>query len=73
MKCTTCGEKLDMRSKGSYKYASYQLRSKGFFSNLLSKAYWVFCSSNCKNKADQDWISGQFERKHGHKKINFKP
>jgi hypothetical protein len=27
----------------------------------------------CKRKADSDWISGDFEKKHGNKKINFKP
>lgn len=73
MKCTSCGINLDMRKKSSYKYASYQLHSKGFLANLTKKDYWVFCSGRCKTKADMDWASGNFERLHGHKKINFKP
>lgn len=74
MKCTSCGLKLDMRKKNSYVYASYILQSKGMLANMFgSKDYWVFCSSKCKNKADQDWISGNFEDLHGDKKIDFKP
>ena len=74
MKCTSCGLKLDARKKGQYKYASYQLASKGFLANLTQKAYWVFCSSKCKSKADMDWASGNFEKLHGSKKLlNFKP
>jgi hypothetical protein len=74
MKCTTCGTKLDMRKKGQYVYASYQLQSKGFMNSVFGpKDYWVFCSSGCKLKADQDWMFGDFEKKHGKKKIDFKP
>jgi hypothetical protein len=70
MKCTTCGKKLDMRKKKDYVYSSYRLQSKGF-SDIFSKDYWVFCSTSCKLSADQDWYAGQFERKHGRKKIDF--
>jgi hypothetical protein len=73
MECTSCGLKLDGRKKGQYDYASYQLQSKGFLANLTSKDYWVFCSSKCKSQADMDWLSGNFERLHGNKKIDFKP
>jgi hypothetical protein len=74
MKCTSCGLKLDMRKKTQYVYSSYQLQSKGFIGNVFgSKDYWVFCSSRCKRNADQDWMSGHFEEKHGNKKINFVP
>jgi hypothetical protein len=73
MKCTTCGAKLDARKKKQYKFASYKLQSKGFLANLTSKDYWVFCNSKCKSRADSDWVTGNFEELHGHKKIDFKP
>jgi hypothetical protein len=74
MNCTSCGIKLDMRSKSDYVYASYKLQSAGFMKSVFGpKNYWVFCSNRCKRNADQDWISGYFERKHGHKRINFVP
>lgn len=72
MKCTTCGIKLDKRSKSKYVYASYNLKSKGF-TGLFQKDYWVFCSSKCKRKADVDYMSGNFEKLHGKKAIDFKP
>ncbi len=72
MKCTSCGIKLDMRKKGQYKYASYKTQSS-IWSSIFSKDYWVFCSSKCKMKADQDWMAGNFERLHGNKKIDFQP
>jgi len=72
MKCTTCGIKLDKRSKSKYVYASYNLQSKGFM-GLLKKDYWVFCSKKCKFKADMDYAQGNFEKLHGKKKIDFKP
>lgn len=73
MKCTTCDTKLDKRKKGQYKYASYQLQSKGMLGNIFgTKDYWVFCSNKCKTKANQDWVSGNFEKLHGRKKIDFK-
>jgi hypothetical protein len=73
MKCTSCGLKLDLRKKKSFVYASFNLQSKSFFDNLLKKDYWVFCSSKCKSKADMDWASGNFEKLHGSKKLNFRP
>ena len=73
MKCTSCGVKLDARKKSKYRYASYNLQSKGFLGNFLSKDYWVFCNDRCKMNADKDWASGNFERLHGNKKIDFKP
>jgi hypothetical protein len=73
MKCTSCGKKLDMRKKSQYLYESYQLQSRSFLQNLTSKDYWIFCSRGCKGKADVDWYSGNFEEKHGHKIIDFKP
>ena len=73
MKCTSCGINLDMRKKSQYVYKSYALGSKGFLDNMFSKDYWVFCSNSCKIKADSDWVTGFFEKKHGKKKINFKP
>jgi hypothetical protein len=73
MKCTSCGLNLDMRKKSQYVFASYQIQSKGILNNLFKKDHWIFCSMPCKRKADSDWISGDFEKKHGNKKINFKP
>jgi hypothetical protein len=73
MKCTICGINLDMRKKSQYVYASYQIQSKGLLGNIFKKDYWIFCNSTCKRKADTDWLSGDFERKHAKKKINFKP
>lgn len=73
MRCTVCDLKLDGRKKKQYRYASYQLASKGFLANLTQKDYWVFCGEMCKIRADVDWVSGNFESLHGHKKLNFKP
>ena len=74
MKCTVCNISLDMRKKSQYVYSSYQLQSKGFMSNVFGdKDYWIFCTSSCKLKADNQWVSGNFEKLYGKKKINFKP
>ena len=74
MECTSCGINLDMRKKGQYVYSSYQLKSSKFSDLLLGKKdYWVFCTSGCKSNGDKDWMAGNFEKKHGEKKINFKP
>jgi hypothetical protein len=74
MKCTVCNIDLDMRKKSQYVYSSYQLQSKGFMGNVFgSKDYWIFCTNSCKHKADSQWVSGNFEKLYGKKKINFKP
>jgi hypothetical protein len=69
MVCTSCNKKLDLRRKKSFIYASYSLQSNSFLKNMFQKNRWVFCSTSCKIQGDKDWISGNFEKKHGSKAL----